>query len=169
MTASGEPTWGALFDDLENGLTLKTDEYFNRYLVNTDNPLAPFEPKDPKFFGPQVLNILIASKPYGWTFDGSENTYEWPPPGLAESLLKIREAFEQWDEFKLHIYGDRSLAAEIDDPELDDMLTQTFNDMEVMCLDNADIGFVWAGEIETLPDPSAFRDLIDEHYEHGDP
>lgn len=160
MLIDSEPIWGSLAQSIKDSLVLKNDEYFDKYKVNNENPLAAFEPKDPKFFGPQVLNILIASTPYGWSGD----TFSWPPDGFDESLAKIREAYPQWNEYKLCIYGDRTLAEMADDPDtVNDMLTDTFSQLQTVCGDNLDIGFRWMGEIATLPDPSFFNIVIGDH------
>lgn len=154
-----------IVNELTANLNLKTDEYFNGYeiVIENKNPLISIDPKHhDRFFGPKVLNLLIISQPFGWV---DNETFSWPPEGFEESLARIREKYPQWSMYKVLVYADRTLSNEFSDATLDDMMTATFNQMETLCADNGDIGFIWMGEV--TPSMELFKSVIDEHFGHS--
>jgi hypothetical protein len=133
------------------------DNYFSTqsYVDENDGFLAPVLPLEgiDKFFGPRVLTILILSKNYGW----KEDEFTWPPEKLAEQILRVKELYAKWSEYKVHIYLDKSQF----DPEQMDMVEASVIEM---CHDLKDYGYTYKGELPDEADETFFKQELDLFY-----
>ncbi len=121
--------------------------------------LPPTRFESGKFYAPRVLSILILAKPYGW--DGED--FDWPHPDLQEQIDQLKNQYEQWTEYKVHIYIDFSIAEEADDDYLTKLLVTEESVIE-MCDELADYGLVYKGHLPNDPDWSLFKEDVDDWF-----
>jgi hypothetical protein len=157
-----------VWDDL--GAELVSD-YAPRYLtpekIDGENPLDPFVAKDDldHFFGTKVLNIFIVGKPYGWTFDGSTWTDNWPPPGLSDAITKHIATYEKYTKYQTLVWIDFGIVDLIMESNpssrFEEMMVAVSGHMSDLCTTLADYGFIFMGDITSPPD---FTPYINEFY-----
>ena len=119
------------------------------------NPLYYLSPALTAGFLPtRVAQLAFWGQVYGWT----TGTYVWEPPGLADSITRIRTLYPKFPNFELHIWLDFDIANQIQTAGYDanyvSKLTTTESDVSAMCTTNADIGFTYEGRVSTSSLPT---------------
>lgn len=144
----------------ESGVHTK---YFNHFEFEEDEPLAAVVPLATldKFFGTVVQNLLIISKPFGWSGvdGGDKGTFHWPPPGLDDSIARLVAGFKYFAYYETLVWMDMSSdGSECPDPSAwTEMMNATKGSIMSMCDDLHDFGFTYMGEItDSDIDPIAF-------------
>lgn len=171
--------WDAVGEDLvgnyhSNESTALT-KYFNHFEFTEDEPLAAVVPLVgiDKFFGTCVQNILIISKPFGWSGvdGGDKGTYSWPPDGYADSKARLIASFKYFAFYQTLVWMDRSSdGSECPDPtDWVTMMDSTRDGIMAMCDELAAYGFVYMGEITTDVDMSFFTPFMNDHFKKALP
>lgn len=124
---------------------------------NAEHPFYPILPLTDNFFGPKNLTLLIVSK-----------RYTLPNVPASVALNTIKNLYSKWSKFQVYIWVDLVLAQRIldesdDDTYYNDMVSMS-EQLELICTDMTDYGFVWKGTLTEGKDASYFKPYIDDFY-----
>lgn len=144
-------------------------KYFHHFEFTETDPLAPVVPlvDVEKFFGTSVLNILIISKPYGWTGvdGGDKGTFSWPPDGYEASKARLIEGYKYFASYETLVWLDMSqdgTECEEESPWVE-MMTATEGGIQDMCTELEDYGFTYMGQL-TEADKATFIEFATPHF-----
>jgi hypothetical protein len=149
---------------LVNKNTGKCHKYIMTQKVDITNPLACVDPLYKDFYGPRVLNLVVLSKNYGW----SGGVLSWPEPEISSTLLRIKDSFANWTEFKTLIWVDMVLSNRImaatPTSAYRTQMDQVATNIENICMEMGDYGFTYKGLLETGVDESYFQTFVDDFW-----
>jgi hypothetical protein len=106
-----------------------------------ENPLYFLSPAlEADFLPTRVAQLLFIGKNYD----------PWPPAGLQDSLDRIELLFPLFPRFRIHLWVDLSLAAQIEAdvpaPGYEALMQIVSDNVEAMCATYAPFGFVFEGD-----------------------